>query len=116
MIRELSATAQIGEILETSAQRPVFLFKHSTACGTSSAAWRDFQQWAANEPRAEFWRVLAIERRELSQYVEQRTGVRHESPQVLLFHNGKVVWQQSHWRITLQALRQALQATSAPES
>lgn len=114
MIKELSAPDQFDEILETSARCPVFLFKHSTACGTSSAAWREFQQWAAGEPRAEFWRVLAIERRELCLYLEQQTGVRHESPQVLLFQNGKVVWHQSHWRITVQALRQALETTATP--
>lgn len=114
MIHELSTTDQFDEVLETSKQRPVYLFKHSTACGTSAGAWQDFQRFAAAEPHAAYWRVLVIERRALSRHVAQNTGVPHQSPQVLLFRDGKVVWWQSHWRITLQALQQSLLETSAP--
>ncbi len=109
MINELTSTEQFFEILQTSKQRPVCLFKHSTACGTSAGAWRDFQRFAESEPRPEYWRVLAIEQRALAKFIAQHTTVRHESPQVLLFHEGKVLWHASHWNITAQALQKALE-------
>jgi bacillithiol system protein YtxJ len=37
----------------------------------------------------------------------QRTGVRHESPQIFLLRQGQVAWQASHYGINRQALRQA---------
>jgi bacillithiol system protein YtxJ len=57
----------------------------------------------------EFWRVQAIQQRPLSQQIAQRTGVAHESPQVLLFQNGQVVWQASQGRIHEEAMREGLQ-------
>lgn len=41
------------------------------------------------------WRTTGY----LSRTIEERTGVRHESPQVLVFRAGKVVWSASHFQI-----------------
>lgn len=114
MINELTSQAEFDEILRTSTPRPVFLFKHSTACSTSTGAWRDFQRLAETEARADYWRVLVIENRALSQQVAKQTSLRHESPQVLLFHKGRVVWHESHWRISVKALQKSLEVLLAP--
>jgi len=45
-----------------------------------------------------------------------RTGVRHESPQVLLIRDGLAVWHGSHWEITEQALDQAAEDHLAVET
>ena len=36
-------------------------------------------------------------------------GVKHESPQAILFHNGEVVWHASHGAITVESLTRAIQ-------
>ncbi len=109
MIKELTAAEQLEEILQTSKQRPVLLFKHSTSCLTSASAWREFQRFAEAESRPEYWRLLVIERRALARLVAQQTAVRHESPQTLLLYNGKTIWHESHRRISFKALQKSLE-------
>ncbi len=115
MIKELTSLQQFDEILQTSQQRPILLFKHSTACSASSRSWRNFQRFAESEARPEYWRVRVLENRALSLHVARQTHVQHESPQVLLLHHGKVVWHDSHEGITAAALRQAVTPLFAPE-
>jgi bacillithiol system protein YtxJ len=49
--------------------------------------------------------VLVREDRSLSLAVAERTGVRHESPQVICLVGGKAVRQASHRDVTVAALR-----------
>lgn len=116
MIQQIKREADFEYILSASQERPVFLFKHSTACGISSRAWREFQQFTARESEAEYWVVLAIEDRALSRAIAKQTGIRHQSPQVLLFHQGEVVWNESHFSIREKALEAALQTISGVSS
>ena len=43
--------------------------------------------------------------RPLSQLIAARTGVRHESPQIIILRNGAVVWSASHGDITAGAIQ-----------
>jgi bacillithiol system protein YtxJ len=51
--------------------------------------------------------VLVREDRPLSLAVAERTGVAHESPQVILLSGGRACWHASHRAVTAAALRQA---------
>jgi bacillithiol system protein YtxJ len=51
--------------------------------------------------------VLVREDRPLSLAVAERTGVAHESPQVILLSGGRARWHASHRAVTLAALREA---------
>jgi hypothetical protein len=51
----------------------------------------------------------------LSRTIEERTGVRHESPQVLVFRSGKVVWNASHLKITRRTVTRAVQRAASGE-
>jgi bacillithiol system protein YtxJ len=52
--------------------------------------------------------MVIQESRELSGLIAGETAVRHESPQVLLFRDGKVTWSASHGGVTLEAMRSAV--------
>jgi bacillithiol system protein YtxJ len=52
--------------------------------------------------------VVIQSAREVSNAVAQKTGVKHESPQVLLVRKGGCVWSVSHGMISSGALRDAL--------
>jgi bacillithiol system protein YtxJ len=52
--------------------------------------------------------MVIQENRELSELIARETAVRHESPQVLLFRDGRVTWSASHGGITLEAMRAAV--------
>ena len=96
---------ELEQLIARSHQAPVLIFKHSTTCPISAAAYREMQQLAT-----EIALVVVQNARDVSREVEARTGVRHESPQALLLRDGEVVWSASHWRITAEEVERALQA------
>lgn len=108
MIADCKTQQDFRQLVQNSEKRPVFLLKHSTRCPISGSAWRAFQQFDAKQPEAELWRVLVVENATLSSAIAQEVEVRHQSPQVLLLHRGKVVWNDSHWSIKVDALQDAL--------
>ena len=107
-ILQCQSEDDLQRMLQDSAVRPVVLLKHSTACPISRSAKREFDQFAANTEDVDCWVVLVIEQRPLSQLIARDAGVVHQSPQAILFINGRPVWNASHGRITEFALRQAI--------
>jgi bacillithiol system protein YtxJ len=95
---------------ELSRTRPVWLLKHSTTCGISAAARREYERFAATAAPGEAPRFALVEvqpSRALCRQIAAETGIPHESPQVLLLRGGEVVWNASHWGITTDALARA---------
>ncbi len=114
-VRHLTTDDALEQAWSASHQRPVFLFKHSLICGTSMVAFEQYQQFAqAVDDAAELTLVEIQPHRPLSNAIAERSGVRHQSPQALLLVDGKVVWSKSHYSITVDSLRQALEAVATP--
>ncbi|MCB9069408.1 MAG: bacillithiol system redox-active protein YtxJ [Calditrichia bacterium] len=109
MIKECATIENFEQLLSDSKSRPVFLLKHSTSCGISSGAKRRYETFSNGEENADFWLISVIPQRALSQHIAQFTGITHQSPQALLFIDGKVVWQESHWSIDEKNLAGALE-------
>jgi len=110
MISDLETISEFDRVLEISNQRPVFILKHSTACGTSANMWRLFQDMAKEVPDVEFRRVLVRENKTVSNEIAKRLGIAHESPQVILIYGGKAIWNASHWSISRAAMMDALKS------
>jgi bacillithiol system protein YtxJ len=72
------------------------VFKHSTACGVSTAAAREVRAMETDLPI--YW-INVREQRDLSNWVAETYGVAHESPQLILIREGKPekVW--SHYEV-----------------
>lgn len=88
----------------TQSQRePVLLFLDDPYCPISRRA---ASQVAALEQPV--FRVDVSIAHAVSAAVEQRTGVGHASPQLLVLWNERVVWSASHLRITAAAIGEAL--------
>lgn len=94
----------LEELFARSHEAPVVLFKHSNSCPISAAAHRSLKQLGA-----EVSIVVVQESRDISREVESRTGVRHESPQALVLRNGAVAWSASHFDITADAVKRAVE-------
>jgi bacillithiol system protein YtxJ len=77
----------------------VLVFKHSTRCYTSKKVLAEFERTFADSSFKNFVFVYVIEQRPLSNYLASFSGVVHESPQALLFTNGKVEGHASHFSI-----------------
>ncbi|HEY8450383.1 MAG TPA: bacillithiol system redox-active protein YtxJ [Bacillota bacterium] len=109
-IQRLHSRTDVAKLLEAARAQPVLIFKHSATCPISARACDEWRQFLG-VPEAE--RVMPAylvvqEDREASQEVAERTGVRHESPQVLLLKGGRVLWHTSHYAITKDALAAAV--------
>ena len=100
-----------AEALERAFVEPwALVFKHSTRCPVSSAAWREVAAFRKAHPEAVVYVVHVPEQRSLSNAVAARTGIRHESPQALLLEHGRVAWHDSHEGVTAEALERLLPA------
>lgn len=108
--RNLASHDALDAAVAASQARPVFVFKHSLICPVSTRADDAFQDFVheRDEDEAGFHRIEIQNARAVSDAVAERTGVRHESPQALLFVDGEVVWHASHGAITRDALAAAL--------
>ena len=62
---------------------------------------------------ADIYRLRIQSARAVSDEIERRLRVRHESPQVLLIRDGRVVWSASHYRVTAAAVLASLGETVA---
>ena len=87
-----------------SQDEPVVLFLHAPNCPIGAAAYREMV--GLNAPAV----VVDVARqREVTRAVETLTGVRHESPQVLVLRHGRAAWVGSHWSITADAVSAAVE-------
>ena len=107
--RNLLAPADADLALQDSKSRTVVVYKHSPICDLSERAldeMNEFLRIAHPEPDVRIVDVLSA--RPASQHLAEITGIRHESPQVLVLKNGAVVWNASHRRITALDVIEAL--------
>ena len=91
------------QLASRSKDRPVVIFKHSLTCPISAAAYEQMAEFDGEVALIEVQRA-----RELSTEIENRLGVTHESPQVIVLRNGQVVWNASHFKVTADAVTEAV--------
>ncbi len=94
---------ELERLFELSHTRPVVLFKHSTTCPISAAAYQEMSRFEGDVSL-----IVVQSARQVSRAVEEQTGVRHESPQAIILRNGKAVWNASHWRVTSDSVERAV--------
>jgi len=80
------------------------VFKHSSSCPVSWAAHAQVSRFFQEHPEAPVRIVSVTRERPLSQQIAAATGVRHESPQILVLRRGKVLASASHGDITRERL------------
>lgn len=106
-INHLRTARQAQDAVAVSDRQPVFIFKHSTQCGVSARAIREFQAFVTAEPPGfAYFQVDVPESRPASDELETLSLVRHESPQVLLMRGEECLWHASHGAIKAAALAQ----------
>ncbi len=93
----LESSEQLDELIRKSGERPQVIFKHSITCGVSSMAIKQFAfNYGASEKNMDIHLLDVRRYREVSNLVAQRFGIVHESPQILVIRDGKVVNHASH--------------------
>lgn len=110
MSYETITTTEAADAVLASTE-PAWVCKHSVTCPVSSAGFAQFERYLDdhdNEPAA---LVIIQQSRNVSTHIAEATGVRHESPQVLLVRNHQVLWHVSHGGITAEAMAEAMAQT-----
>lgn len=106
---ELRTIDDLNRFLEAAPDEPVLLYKHSLTCGTSGWAMEEVRDLLGPDgPGVRIGLVLVQAARDVSNDIARRFSLRHESPQLLLVHDGIVAWTASHYRVTAQAAAEAL--------
>jgi bacillithiol system protein YtxJ len=110
----LREVAELEKALDDSHRRPLLLFKHSYSCGVSAEALDELrahlEDGAAGATSVRYAIVTVQTHRDLSNRIAERLGVRHETPQVILVHDGRAVWTASHFRVNTAEIEKALAA------
>lgn len=102
----LTQAAQLEKILEESKEQPVLIYKHSTRCGISSMALDRLERsWDEDGKAFKPYFLDLIAHRDISNIVAEMFNVYHQSPQIMVIKNGKVVFDESHMGISFQALK-----------
>lgn len=70
------------------------IMKHSNMCGISSRAYREMSEFDGSVGL-----VTVQDARAVSDEIVRRTGVPHETPQVLILREGQVVFMASHFDV-----------------
>ncbi len=111
-VEELRLIDDWTACLAASKASPLFVFKHSTVCPTSAAAHRRVARYLeeGGADSAPVYLVRVIESRAVSNAIARDLDVRHQSPQILLLHAGRVLWNASHGGVTENAMNTALAA------
>lgn len=107
----LSSVDQWEDVVKRSFDRPVALFKHSTRCSVSFFVHGNLtRDWDLNPEEAEFFYLDLIAHRDISNRISMDLGVHHESPQLILIHQGTATYHSSHSSISVDDLRKSLPA------
>lgn len=90
----------IGE--RSAGESAVLILKLSPICGVSTMAEREVVDWLENresEKPVEIALIDVVGERELARGLTALLDIEHQSPQLILFRDGKVEWHGSHYQI-----------------
>ena len=109
MWSNLTEESQIAEIIALSNSIPVYIFKHSTTCGISAQAKENLEISFKNTDKPFLLYYLdLLKYRSISNEVASKLNVHHQSPQLILVHNGEVAFTTSHHKIKTNILEDSL--------
>ncbi len=116
-IQTLTTSAEFEQALQTSETIPLLVFKHSVTCPISSRAHERFCAFIQqNTAPLNVAMVVVQEARSVSDEIATRLGIEHESPQAIFVLGGTVFWHDSHSRITVDSLENALQSITPEQA
>ena len=100
---EITDMDSLDRFLAQSNGSPAIIFKHSNSCGISARAHAEMSRI-----ELPVGMITVQTARAVSNEIEARTGVEHETPQVFIIRDGKVLWAASHGQIRAEAVAAAL--------
>lgn len=100
---DLTSFEQLEEINQASYTQPQLLYKHSTTCGLCDIMWEEIKkgEYTINYLDLHKYRPISNE-------IEKKYNVLHESPQALVIKDGKCIYHASHRKINAELIAEHL--------
>lgn len=106
--KEVTSIEEFNEMLNATTDKAKLFFKHSTRCSISSMALKGFErEWNVSSDDFELYFVDLIAHRDISNAIAAESHVEHQSPQVVVWRNGEVIYNASHHHIDAQKIQQS---------
>ena len=109
MMKKLSTEQELETVF---AEETAVLYKHSTRCPISANAHQDLEGFLAANPDAPLYLVDVHASADLSERIVEKTGIEHQSPQLILLRKGAPSWTRARMEITAEELSEQLRATA----
>ena len=88
----------------------VIIYKHSFSCGVSIFAKSRLEDSIDEINKCADCIFIDVKlNRYLSNKIAEKTGVRHESPQLLLLNNGEIFWHGSHGSVQVHPIIESIE-------
>ncbi len=101
--KKIESEKDLDSAIEKSSQQKVLIFKHSTRCFISKTVLKNFEkQMQDSDKDYAYYFLDLLANRPISNEIESRFDVVHQSPQLIVLENGKAVKNASHQNIDLE--------------
>jgi len=108
---EIEDVESLDRFICEAGENPAIVFKHSNTCGISSRVYREMSQ--VTRPVGI---VVVQQARGVSDEIERRFGIQHETPQALIVRGDKVLWSASHYGVKAHAIEEVMNSNGSAES
>lgn len=101
--KTIKSEEDLDKAIKESYENRVAIFKHSTSCFISKTVLKNFEKEIENsdDENVSFYFLDLLAFRPISNKIAEDFGIRHESPQLIVFKDGKAINNASHQDISL---------------
>lgn len=103
--RMLTDVEDLHQVVNESAGKPVLIFKHSTRCSISRMVLKQFENEFDLQDKITPYFLDLLNHRDVSNEIASKFDVYHQSPQLIVIHDGKSVYNASHDSIDALSLK-----------
>lgn len=103
---ELDSIEKFNEAIDSSRDKPVVFFKHSTRCSISSMAMSRLEREWDLDDQVDLYYLDLLRYREISNEIADRLTIEHQSPQLIMVKDGRVVYHASHNIIQVEKVKE----------
>ena len=105
----LTSPAEVDDFLEENPTAAIFKVGN---CHKTQETFTHVQKHLDPREDLKLGIIKVIESRSASNHIAALTGIEHESPQIILFKDGKNVFDRDNWDITSEAMAEGMKMTA----
>jgi len=98
-----------NDLIESSKEYPLLLFKESMTCPISMKAKEEVDAFVSNGSPYPVYILAVQEQQETSEELAEKLKVRHETPQIIFIKDGKAVEVLNHRDVTEEMIEEMIE-------